>query len=310
MIRDKNVLVRVLIPSEFSALSLPDVELLQYNADSDLPDADGLVTWGFPRFVREHALTLPSLRWALTLTAGVDNILPDFPPHLRLFNASQLHAEAVAQHALALLLAGARGLHAARDFQRERTWARSGIFSGGNVGGGLTTLRGKHVVIWGHGTIGRSLEAMLAPLGANVTGLRSSATREQLDEALRTADVLVLLVPLTEKTRGLVNADVLARLKPSAWFANLGRGELVVQDDLVAALESRRIGLALLDVTTPEPLPETSPLWTLPNVVLTPHVAAATNDLAERGAEFTRSFLERFTRGLPLENEVSRDKGY
>lgn len=303
--------MRVLIPAEFSALSVADVELLPYTADSDFPDADGLVTWGFPRFVRERALNLPSLAWALTLTAGVDNVLPDFPPHLRLFNASELHAEAVAQHALGLLLTGARGLHVARDFQRERTWARSGIFSGGgSVGGGLTTLRGKHVVIWGYGTIGRLLDGMLAPLGAQVTGLRSSATPDEIDGALRSADVLVLLVPLTDKTRGLVNADVLGKLKVGAWLANLGRGELVVQDDLVAALEARRVGLALLDVTTPEPLPESSPLWTLPNVVLTPHVAAATNDLTARGMAFARTFLECFSQGLPLDNEVSRDKGY
>ena len=277
--------MNILIPDapEFAALgkeSFPGMTFAPYRASKELPqDAEGLVLWGLPRDLRGKALHLPSLKWVLTLSAGVEHVIDEVPERVTLYNASRLHDDAVAQHALATLLSVARGLPRARDAQREHRWARLP---------GLWTLENKHVVVWGFGHIGRRLEAMLAPLGARVTGLRSRSSQEEVGSALSEADALVLLLPATDETRGLVNAEVLARLKKGAWLANFGRGSAVVTADLIAALQNGHLGGAILDVTDPEPLPPESPLWSMENVLITPHVASATSDMLARAAAFTR----------------------
>ncbi|WP_045234187.1 NAD(P)-dependent oxidoreductase, partial [Deinococcus pimensis] len=194
-----------------------------------------------------------------------------------------------------------RGLHRARDLQRGGRWGRVD---------GLWTLRGRHVVVWGHGHIGKKLEAMLAPLGATVTGLRSRSTTREIDAALASADDVVLLLPDTPDTRGIVNAARLAHVRPGAWLLNLGRGSLVVTDDLVAALKDGTLGGALLDVTDPEPLPPESPLWGMENVVITPHVGSATADVLDRAADFTRGFLGDLAAGRDPGNRVDLTRGY
>jgi len=306
--------VRILVPDSPAFKSLHDsaVDFVPYARDGEIPTrADGVVMLGVPRAHRQKLLALPGLKWALTLTAGVDHITSDLPAGVALFNASDLHADAVAQHAVATLLSAARGLHLARDFQRERTWGRFGVFSGAErAGQGLGTLAGRHVVIWGYGHIGRRLEAYLVPFGARVTGLRSSHSPYDVNSALADADVAVLLLPSTPGTKGIVNADVLSRLKPGAWLANYGRGELVVTDDLVGSLHAGHLGGAILDVTNPEPLPAESPLWEMPNVIITPHVAAATSDIEQRAAAFTADFVRQLVRGDEPPNRVDVSRGY
>ena len=296
--------MNILIPKAepFGRLSAPGVTFLPYARQGELPpQARGLVLWGMPRERRLELLAVPGLAWVLTLTAGVDQLLGDLPPGVTLYNASELHDDAVAQHALAGLLAAARGLSAARDAQARSEWGRPRD---------LFTWRGKHVVIWGFGHIGRLLEGMLAPLGARVSGIRSATSAAEQGALLASADAVVLLLPATPETVGVVNAGTLAEFKKGAWLANYGRGELVVTADLVAALASGQLGGAILDVTDPEPLPADSPLWKLPNVILTPHVASATGDLIERAADFTRGFLDRLLAGQPLDNKVETAKGY
>lgn len=299
--------MKILIPdaAPFASLNVPEVEFAAYRRGEELPqDAEGLVLWGLPRAQRQAAFRSPALRWVLTLTAGVDHVAADLPEGVTLYNASRLHDDAVAQHAVASLLAAGRGLHLARDAQRERRWTR------GSWTDHLWTLADKQVVIWGYGHIGRKLDAMLRPLGATVTGLRSGSSPQDLQAALGAADVLVLLLPATPHTRGLVNAALLSRLKRGAWLANLGRGELVVTADLLEALKAGTLGGAILDVTDPEPLPADSELWGLTNVIITPHVASSTADITERAAEFTADFLRRLTRGEELPNRVNLGKGY
>lgn len=296
--------MNVLVPDHvaFRGLSFPGVTLTPYRAGHPLSrDTEGAVLWGFPRGLRSELFALPQLKWVLTLTAGVDHLIADVPPHVTLYNASRLHDDAVAQHAAAMLLTAARGLHRARDLQREGRWGRLD---------GLWSLRGRHVVVWGYGHIGARLEEMLAPFGARVTGLRSRSTDAEIDAALAEADDVVLLLPATEKTRGIVNAERLARVRAGAWLMNLGRGSLVVQDDLVAALRAGTLGGALLDVTDPEPLPQDSPLWSMENVVITPHVASATTDVLDRAADFARAFLADLTAGRDPGGRVDTGRGY
>ncbi|AFZ68977.1 D-2-hydroxyacid dehydrogenase [Deinococcus peraridilitoris] len=296
--------MKVLVPDAepFLQLKMPGVQFAPYRRDADLPaEAEGLVLWGLPRGRRQTAFELPSLRWVLTLTAGIDHVVHDLPEHVTLYNASRLHDAAVAQHALSTILAAARGLHRARDAQAQRQWTRPHD---------LWTLQDRSVVIWGHGHIGRRLAGMLEPLGARITGLRSGRGPGEIRQALAGADVVVLLLPSTPETQGLVNAEVLAQLKPGAWLANFGRGTLVVTTDLQEALTNGQLGGAILDVTDPEPLPEESPLWSLPNVIITPHVASATQDILQRAAMFTQEFLSDLLRGVEMTNRVERHKGY
>ena len=303
--------MRILIPDrpEFRALSLGGAQIAYYPAGStatDTPPAralpsgpfDGVVGWGMPRALRREALNRPGLRWALTLTAGIDGWADELPPGVALYNASPLHGGAVAQHAAAALLSAGRGMI---HFAQARDWTPPGT---------LWTLRGRRVVIWGYGHIGRELERLITPFGAKVTGLRSISTPEEVQHSLSEADDVVLLLPLTGATQQIVNAEVLGRLKPGAWLHNFGRGPLVDSMALMAALDSGQLGGAVLDVTDPEPLPPGHALWGRANVLITPHIASTTFDLGLRAAEYASSFIQTLQRGEDPEGRVELGRGY
>ena len=296
--------MRVLLPDlpPFRALSVPGVTPLYFSNDHVPPDdAEGFVLWFLRADLRREVLRRDGLKWVLTLTAGVDHVLADLPPGVALYNAHALHDRAVAQHAVALLLAAGRGLHRFRDAQQGRVWADDGP---------MHTLEGRSVVIWGYGHIGRLLEGMLAPLGARVTGLTSRSTPTDIETALRAADDVVLLLPRTPATRHILNAGRLAQLRSSAWVYNLGRGELIDPDALNAALEAEELAGAALDVTEPEPLPASSPLWTRPNVIITPHVGSTTDDLILRGAQYAEKVLDAMQQGQDVPGRVEVCRGY
>ena len=296
--------MRVLLPDlpEFRSLDMPGVEpVFAVKGEPFEGPLDGAVIWAMGREAHQAVLQTPGLRWALTLTAGVDGLLPLLPPGLPLYNAHRLHDAAVAQHVAASILAVARGLPLARDAQREGRWRRLDS---------LWTLEDRRVAVWGFGHIGRILERLLTPFGARVTGIRSATPEEERGRLLGEGDGVVLLLPLTEATRGIVNAEVLDGLKPGAWLVNVGRGPLVDTAALMDALTSGRLGGAVLDVTDPEPLPEGHPLWRFENVLITPHVGSTTGDLPARGAEYTRHFLSEMVAGREPQGRVEVGKGY
>ncbi|WP_043816588.1 D-2-hydroxyacid dehydrogenase [Deinococcus maricopensis] len=296
--------MNVLIPDlpAFRSLAVPGVTFTPYGPEgASAAVADGVVLWGVRREHLSALLRTPGLQWALTLTAGVNHVTPHLPEHVTLYNASALHENAVAQHATATILAAARGLHRARDAQREGVWRPER---------NLWTLDDRSVVIWGMGHIGRRLARHLEVLGARVTGLTSGSAVGEVDEALAGADVLVLLLPSTPDTRGLVGESVLARLSAGAWVANYGRGDLIVTDALVAALQGGHLGGAILDVTDPEPLPPGHALWALENVILTPHTAGTTADVAERGAAYAQRVVAALAAGEDVPGRVDLSRGY
>ena len=296
--------MRVFLPDlpPFHALDLPGVTPFYYSRDS-LPDgeAEGFVLWFLPAEQRREILSRPGLKWVLTLTAGIDHVVSELPDGVALYNAHELHDRAVAQHALALMLAAGRGLHRFRDAQHGGHWSKAGS---------MYTLEGRQVVIWGYGHIGRLLEGMLEPLGAEVSGLTSRSTPDEVTAALERADDLVLLLPRTPSTRYILNAERLALLKPTAWVYNLGRGELIDPLALDAALGAGALGGAALDVTDPEPLPADSPLWNRENVVITPHVGSTTDDLIVRGAAHAQSVIGAFQAGGEAPGRVDPSRGY
>jgi phosphoglycerate dehydrogenase-like enzyme len=224
-----------------------------------------------------------------------------------LTNAGGVYADACAQHVLAMILAGARGLPAAWDAQRDRRWSFT------QMRPRMRELARQRVLILGWGQIARRLAALLAPFDLQVTAVRRrvsgdelvrTITTDALDEELARVDHLVNLLPGGAGTDGFVSAARIARLPASASFYNVGRGSTVDQHALIAALESDHLGAAWLDVTDPEPLPPDHPLWRTPRCYITPHLAGGQSD--ERGHQ-VQHFLDnlaRFASGQPLNDRI------
>lgn len=307
--------MKVLVPDlpEFRALTSPDergvpgVEFAFYSREGvPQTEAEGVVLWLASGETRDKLLQTPGLKWVLTLTAGIDHVQGHLPPGVTLFNANRLHDRAVAEHVVSGMLAAMRGLHRFRDAGARGTWAAPRLPSES----GLHTLEGMRVVIWGYGHIGKLVEGMLKPFGAKVFGINSKTEPDLAEIRLAEADWVVLLLPSTDQTRGLINAELLGKLKKGVWISNQGRGNLIVTGDLLAALESGQVGGAVLDVTDPEPLPDGHPLWAQENVIITPHIASTTNDLVQRGATLTRDFLLDLIQGREPEGKVAAGRLY
>jgi phosphoglycerate dehydrogenase-like enzyme len=243
-----------------------------------------------------------ALRLVQTMSAGVDRIAPAIPAGVTLCSARGVHDAPVAEWVAAMILADRKRLAEHRDSQREGSWRP---LEGDD-------LPGASVLVVGHGSIGRALAARLEPFGVAVVGVARRPRpgvhgMKELVLLLPEADVVVLLLPLTEQTRGLVGPGFLSSMKPGALLVNAARGAIVDTPALLEALASGRVRAAL-DVTDPEPLPDGHPLWSAPGAVITPHVAGSAPRFPERAFRFARRQLERYLAGEPLENVVS--EGY
>lgn len=249
---------------------------------------------------------MTSVRAVQTLSAGVDQMrdgLRFLAPGVRLCNAKGVHEASTAELTLALILASLRGIPRFVEGQRQEDW-RSGFYP---------ALADKSVLIVGYGSIGSAIEDRLAPFEcARVARVARSARATErgpvhplaeLPALLPEADVVVLSTPLTDTTRGLVNADFLARMKDGALLVNVARGPVVDTKALLAELESGRI-TAALDVTDPEPLPAGHPLWQAPGVLISPHVGGSTSAFQPRAKRLLAAQLTRFVAGEPLGNVV------
>jgi len=252
------------------------------------------------------ALGLGGMRWLHTFSAGVDH--PVFKGLLargvRVTTSSGASAAAVAQMAILLLLALSRDLPAHFVSQRERRW----------VPGQGEDLEGKVVGVVGLGPIGLEVARLARALGMRVIGMRRRPAGDEpcetwpmarLGELLALADYVVLALPLTPDTHHLLDAAAIARMRPMARLVNVGRGELVDEAALAAALRDGRIAGAGLDVFEEEPLSEASPLWGLSRVIVTPHIAASTPTAHHHAAELFVENLGRWVRGEALRNEVT-----
>lgn len=283
--------MKLLIPDSISLdLDLPEqVNAVTYAVAEPIPhthrDAEAIVLWANPT-ARLLALPqeLPQLRWVQGLMAGMDAALAvGFDSRVVMTSGAGLHDGPVAEHTLALVLAAARRLDLAAKAQAESRWDETRL--GGNQAlrtGSFSTLHQSRVLIWGFGSIAQHLAPWLAAMGAEVTGVASTAgeragfpviTAADLPTELPRTDVLINILPATPATQGIVDAGVLAALPDHAWFINVGRGATVDEHALLQALQQGRIAGAGLDVFRTEPLPADDPLWTAPNLILTPHSA-------------------------------------
>lgn len=302
----------------------PGVDVVVYSPYEPLPqehhDAQALVVWGGShRFLSQLAQDLTQLEWIGALSAGIDNIeKAGFASGIVVTNASGLHDSPVAEHTLALVLAATRRLDLMHNAQLEGRWARE--LGGGQPVGvqnpgagtfpGLATLRGARISIWGFGSIGQTVAPYLTMLGAQVTGVaRSTGTRagvpvithEQAIANLDQTDMIINILPGSPETKHIISAQVLAALPKHAWVVNVGRGICIDEDALDAALRTGEIGGAALDVFDREPLPADSPLWTAPNIIITPHAAGGR---PEGVSELLTHNLAAFLAGAELKNVV------
>ncbi|MCX9191824.1 dihydrofolate reductase [Carbonactinospora thermoautotrophica] len=285
---------------------LPEgVEVDVYDGSGDPPASIDEVEFYVPPYTLTQPETweiiprMRSLKVVQLLTAGFEHVRPYVPQGVTLCNARGLHDTATSELALALMLAVLRGVP---DFVRAQDageWRFS--FQSG--------LADKTVLIVGYGSIGAAIEQRLQPFEVEVLRVARSprdgvAGYESLPELLPRADVVVLAVPLTEETRGMVDEKFLARMKDGALLVNVARGPVVVTDALLTELASGRLRAAL-DVTDPEPLPPDHPLWRAPNVLISMHTGGATAAAFPRGVRLIREQLHRYAAGQPLINVIT-----
>jgi len=262
----------------------------------------------------------PQLRWIQVYSAGVDRCIGN--PGLEqgdriLTNGQKIGSPALAEHAIAMMMALVRALDVYHANQLSGTWQR-------DIGMDrreFMELEGRTVLVVGLGGIGTQTAKRAHGLGMRVIATRSSRREgppyvdyvglaDETLELARQADVVINTAPLTEETRGMFNAAFFRAMKPTAYFVSVGRGASTVTDDLVAALNSGEIAGAGLDVTDPEPLPEGHPLWTTPRVLISPHTAGRSDKGSDRLFLLVAENLRRYVAGDPLLSVVDIERGY
>lgn len=283
------------------------------NAESlakHIPDADVLLAARFPVDFIDKA---GRLRWFQSSTAGVDSIMPirDRIQNLAVTNARGMQGELIAD----FVIAGMTMLH--WDFPRfmreqsRKEWQQREVAPMGE----------RTVGVVGLGAIGTAIARRAKTVGMTVLGTKRDVSEpvvgvdrllppEGLSELLQLSDFVVLAVPNIPETARLIDREQLQQMRRSAFLVNIARGSVVAESDLVEALQEGTIAGAFLDVFEREPLPVDSPLWTMPNVIITPHVAGYPTNYTRRVFEIFRDNLQRFLEGLPLNNVVNLQKGY
>jgi phosphoglycerate dehydrogenase-like enzyme len=292
--------VKIWIPHDVGVpylSGLPDgVEVEVADDPGALPsDPAGVRFWVPGVHAGRLAARLPDLRVVQLAGEDVDGWPEAVAPGVILCTTRGVHDAAVAEWVVATILASYRTLPAFVRAQQARRWAREESRA-------TRSLSGRRVLIAGAGSVGAALAERLEPFGVRMTMVADMAG---LPALLPGADIVVLLVPLTAATAGLVDDDFLAALPDGALLVNAARGPVVQRPALHRALSTGRIS-AVLDVTDPQPLPAHDPLWALPNVIITPQVGATTREVLDRTYRFVAGQVGRFLAGRPLANHVRR----
>ncbi len=276
--------------------------------------AEALLVWDFRSTELQDAWhRADALRWVHVAGAGVDAVLfPDLVgSDVTVTNSRGVFDRAIAEYVLGLMLLFAKDFHRSLEFQRRREWVHRET----------EMLAGKKLLVVGAGPIGRMISRQSRCLGMESSAVAKTErsgdadfgrvfSSEQLDEALPDADYIVVAAPLTAQTRGMFGAARFGRMKPGARLINVGRGPIVDEPALVEALREGRISGAALDVFSEEPLPEDSPLWEMPEVVVSPHMSGDFVGWLEALGELFVENFRRWERGDELLNVVDKERGY
>ena len=255
---------------------------------------------------------MPKLRWAQSMTAGVEGwiALPDLPANLTLTCARGTHRESMPENIIGALFYVAKPYAAAVENQKQSKWAH----------GVAQPLTGKTLGILGLGAISQEVARLATALGMRVIGTKRRPEpmanvaevlpAERTPEVLAQSDFLLLLLPATQETDNFINAERLGMMKPSAWLLNFGRGHLIKDDDLIAAVKAKKIAGAMLDVFRQEPLPADHPFWTTEGIIVLPHIGGPHPQRDRIVARLFVDNLGRFLDGKPLKEVVDRKAGY
>ena len=298
----------------------PEFDVVRTRAKDDVRPHLESVTAALGYFPPALVAEAPNLEWIQSWSAGVDWLLDheafdaSAHPNLAVTSASGVHAVPIGEHVFAMLLAFARKLPTALRDQRDRQWGDGQRYDG------VFEWLNKRLVMIGAGSIGERVIRLADAFGMSAVAVRHSGretpgalrtvTPDAMAAELEEADAVVAALPTTDATYRMLDAGVFGAMKRGAVFVNVGRGETVDQHDLVEALESGQVGAAGLDVFEDEPLPDTSPLWGMENVIVTPHVAGDTPRYAERALHLFADNLERWRAGGDLRNRIDLDAGY
>lgn len=289
--------------------------LVHGEGEATLPEAEVLLRGGIPASVLDHLVSrAPKLRWIHSASAGVDRVATAAVRErgITVTNARGVFSRPIAEYVAMMLLAIARRLPQLLELQRERTWQ---------------PLRGRELAemtvgIVGYGSIGAELARLLEPFGPRILATRRHADRgvgelnvellapDALESLLEASDAVVLALPLTEETAGIIGATQLGAMRETAWLINVARGRLIDELALRRALEGGTIAGAVLDVFNEEPLPPDSPLYATPNLVVTPHTSWSSDRVAQRGLALFIANLRHYLAGEPLDNVVDLEAGY
>ncbi|MCK0206448.1 D-2-hydroxyacid dehydrogenase [Starkeya koreensis] len=294
----------------------PDVRFVgagsHEQAIAELADADVFVVAG-PYYEGAIAEAVnnraPRLRWVQSSSIGTDRFEKiGLPPGVAFTTAAGLKGRTVAEHAMALLLAQVHAVPAMESYKAAGTWARDALRSH------VSSVEGGLMLLLGYGSVGLEIARKAKAFDMRVVALNRTGggkgpadrveTLAALDDWLEQADVVMSTLPLTEQTRHLIGASQLSRMKTSAVIVNVGRGEVFDGSALSRALGEGKIAAACLDVFENEPLPSSDPMWTLPNLILSPHVAGTGGPTERRFAELVSLNLSHFKAGIPLRNQV------
>jgi phosphoglycerate dehydrogenase-like enzyme len=315
--KPQRILVNTLSPAQFEWLqrAVPDVELVAFEGPESARDQ--LDTFQAIVGVCDSQLVAPNIHWIQHYSAGIERCasIPGVREHVRILtNNQKTQGPQIADHAISLMMALVRQIDV---FARRQSWKREFAENGDKV----WELEGRTLLVVGLGGIGTDIARLGHGLGMRVIATRNSSRNgpdfvsyvglaDELLDLARQADVAINATPLTPSTTGIFNKDFFDALPNHAYFVSIGRGGSAVTDDLVAALENNEIAGVGLDVTDPEPLPDDHPLWTMPRVIITPHIAGASDKQIERIMLLVRENIRRYAAGDPLLSVVDMDRGY
>ena len=318
--------MKIIIPNrvapliEQRILSLyPDMQIV-ITDDEGMPQGDASDATIFMRWwtsVEGFRLTLskaPNVKWVYTPSAGIDHLDLDMMRErgITLTNAAGAHAIPIAEFVMMFVLTHAKRATVLMNYAREDYEATEQTK--------LEELDGKTMAIIGLGSIGQETAKRAKAFGMRVVGSRRRpqptkyvdevVSDDEWQKLLPDADVIVIAAPLTDITRGMVDASAFAKMKPTAYIVNVARGQVINTEDLIAALSEGRIAGAGLDVVPEEPLPANHPLWDAPNVWITPHISYSSPKTRGRMMDLFITNLERYMHGQKLQNIVNFDEGY
>lgn len=291
----------------------PDYQIKTELMNADLSAVEISVGWS--KNFSELLLASNQLRWVQSISAGVDYLpLKDFSDrNILLSNGSGIHALSISEHIIGVLLGYYRGLNEAVKNQEQNVWAQDSIH--------YDQLAGKNLLVVGTGHIGQQLSKSIRSLGVNVYGINTTGhpaegfvetySIKNMPKIVPEMDIVVGILPGTPETYHIFNSDIFDKMKKTAVFINVGRGDTVHTKELTLALEQKNIAFAALDVFEEEPLPKENPLWKFDNVLITPHISGMTVDFQNKFMKIFLANLKSYVADKELSvNQVELKRGY